>query len=180
MLPHAKGSMLLLSATEGKTLSYRIESSVQIMAPPEVVWETIQSVSRRIEWDARVIAVELLTPPPVGKGAHTRVSYRMFGIPLHIELEMIVWNPPHRSAVSGVFVGRADRIAGSWHVDRNPDGSTTWISRLMLTGGGRFAKLRERINGPTIKRLTIISQQNLKRLVELEYNHAEKAPAREG
>jgi hypothetical protein len=155
-------------------MSYRIESNVTIMAPPAAVWETIQNVPRRIEWDARVTAVELLTPPPVGKGARTRVSYRMFGIPMHIDLEMIVWNPPHRSAVRGIIVGSVDRIAGSWHVDPNPDGSTTWTTKLMLTGGGRFGWLRERINGPTIKRLTITSQQNLKRLVESEYTRAEK------
>jgi hypothetical protein len=155
-------------------MSYRIESSVTITAPPAAVWETIQNVPRRIEWDARVTAVELLTPPPVGKGAHTRVSYRMFGIPMHIDLEMIMWNPPSRSAVRGMIVGRADRIAGSWHVDPNPEGSTTWTTKLMIISSGRLGWLRERINGPIIKRLTITSQQNLKRLVEAEYNSAEE------
>jgi|GEM_PF-6368233 len=38
-------------------MSYRFESSVTIMTPAEVVWTTIQDVLRRLEWDARIVAV---------------------------------------------------------------------------------------------------------------------------
>lgn len=126
-------------------------------------------MERRIEWDARVTAVALLTPLPVSKGARTRVSYRMFGAPMQIDIEMIVWEPPRRSAVRGTILGTPDRVAGSRHFDRNEDGSATWTTRLMLIGSGRLGRLRERITGLTTERLTVRSQQNLKRLIEAEH-----------
>lgn len=152
-------------------MSYRIESSVTIMAPPEVVWTTIQNVSRRLEWDARITSVELLTPPPIGKGARTFLKYRMLGMPLALTIEMITWQPPHKSAVKGSAGGK-DSIAASWHLTPSADGSTTWTTKLVLKSQGRFAWLREQISGRATARLTILSQGNAKRLIEGEYSAA--------
>ena len=149
-------------------MSYRIESSITIMAPPEVVWTTIQDVSRRLEWDARINSVELLTPLPIGKGSRTHLSYRMFGFPMQIDIEMIAWNPPLKSAVKGTVVGSDDTIAASWHLTPHANGSTTWTTKLVLKSRGRFAWLREQLNGRVTKHLTVVSQANLKRLIESE------------
>jgi uncharacterized membrane protein len=150
-------------------MSYRFDASVTINAPVEVVWNVIQDVDRRVEWDARIQSVQLLTPRPVGKGARTLLHYRMYGMPMRMTIEMIQWQPPLRSAVKGVIVGTRDTIGGSWHFTPNPDGSTTWTTRLSLTSNSRFARWLEPIYGRATHKLTRISQQNFKRLVEAEY-----------
>lgn len=156
-------------------MSYRIESSVSIQASPETVWAVIQDPARRLEWDARITAVEQLTPGPVGKGTRTRVSYSFFGVPSAIEIEMVSWQPPQRSGVKGVFVGTPDTIAGSWNFAPDGRGATVWTTRLVLSGGGPLGRLRELIFGPMTARLTRVSQDNLKRLIEGEARAA--APA---
>lgn len=161
-------------------MSYRIESSVSIEAPPELVWAVIQDPARRLEWDARITAVEQLTPGPVGKGTRTRVTYSFFGAPSAIEIEMVSWQPPARSGVRGVFVGAPDTIAGSWNFAANADGSTTWTTRLVLSSAGRMGRLRELVFGPMTARLTRVSQANLKRLVEGELRAARGAAAGAG
>lgn len=150
-------------------MSYRIQNSVTIMAPPEVVWATIQDVSRRLEWDARITSVELLTPLPIGRGSRTLLQYRMLGVPMTLSIEMVAWQPPHKSAVKASFHKGDDTLAGSWQLNRNADGSTTWTTTLVLKGQGRFAWLREQINGRVTERLTVLSQANAKRLIEREY-----------
>ena len=161
-------------------MSYRIESSVTIQAPPERVWAVVQDVGRRLEWDARITAVEQLTPGPMGKGGRTRVTYRLLGATSAIEMEMVSWQPPARSGVRGGFVGTPDTIAGSWNFAANPDGSTTWTTRLVLSSAGRLGRLRELVFGPMTARLTRISQANLKRLVEGELQVTRAAPAGAG
>lgn len=149
-------------------MSYRIEASVTIMAPPEVVWELAQNVDRRLEWDARITSVQLLTPQPIGKGTRTNLRYRLYGIQMEMDLEMIAWQPPYKSAAKAELKGTTDTIAGSWHFTANPDGSTTWTTKLVLMSRGRFSRLREWTTGPVMRRLTILSQQNLKQLIERE------------
>lgn len=157
-------------------MSYRIEASITIMAPPDVVWNVIQDVDRRLEWDARIRSVELLTPRPIGKGARTFLRYNMYGMPMEMNIEMIQWQPPLRSAVKGAIIGSNDTIGGSWHFRPNPDGSTTWTTKLVLTSRSRLARVLEPLYGRTTERLTIQSQANLKRLIEAEYVPVDSRP----
>lgn len=157
-------------------MTYKIESSVSIQATPEHVWSVIQNPARRLEWDARITANEVLTPGPIGKGTRTRVTYSFYGVPSAIELEMVSWQPPIRSGVKGVFVGTPDTIAGSWNFTPDGAGATVFTTRLVITCPGPFGRLRELIFGPMTDRLTKISQANLKRLIEAEVAAAH-APA---
>jgi hypothetical protein len=159
----------------GGHMSYRIESVVTINAPAATVWAFVQDVTRRVEWDARVTHVTLLTDPPVEKGARIRVAYRLFGVPMHVDIEMIAWKPPAKSAVRGVFSGTPDHMGASWQFISNNDGSTTWITKLVITGEGRLGRVRAWLTGTMVGRLTRVSQLNVKRIVEAEYvanNHA--------
>jgi hypothetical protein len=149
-------------------VAYRIESSVTVNAPAEAIWNLIQEPERRLEWDARITGVTLLTPRPIGKGARTRVDYRMWGFPMTIEIEMISWAPPYRSGVKGVVVGTTDTIGASWNITSNDDGTSTWTTKLVMTSKGPFAWLREQIAGRTTAYLTRVSQRNAKRVLEAE------------
>jgi hypothetical protein len=153
-------------------MAYRIESSVTIQAPAEAIWELIQEPDRRLEWDARITGVTLLTPRPIAKGARTHVAYNMWGQAMTIEIEMVAWAPPLRSGVKGKVLGTDDTIGASWNLARNDDGSTTWTTKLVLTSKGRFAWLREQLNGFVTAYLTRVSQQNVKRIAEAEQRAA--------
>lgn len=158
-------------------MAYKIERSVTIQAPPEAVWTTVQDVSRRLEWDVRVRSVELLTPLPMGKGSRTLIDYNMWGYGMQIEIEMVSWQPCKRSGVKGRVLNSPDTIGASWNFVENPDGSTTWTTRLVLTSQGPLARLREQLSGRATDYLTAVSQRNLKRLVEAE-QHAARAEVR--
>lgn len=165
------------AAKRSNTVAYRIEGSITIAAPPEVVWNVVQDVSRRIEWDARVRSVTLQTPLPMGKGSRTLIDYASMGLPMQIEIEMVSWQPPRRSGVRGQVLGTADTVAGSWNFEQQADGATTWTTRIVLTSQGRFAWLREQVMGRYTAYLTAVSQRNLKRLIEGEARAAQVAKA---
>ena len=152
-------------------MSYRIECSVQIGAPPEAVWATIQDFTRRTLWDLRVVHAQLLTPPPQERGSRFRIVYGVPGIRSWVDAEYIVWKPTERSAIRAVGFSRISPFvsaAGSWHFDANSDGSTTWTTHVNIAmRGGPLAPILERIIvGWYFRRLTVGSQEKLKRLVE--------------
>ena len=149
-------------------MAYRFEGTITIAAPPEVVWNVVQDVSRRVEWDARVRSVTLQTPLPIGKGARTVIDYASMGFPMQIAIEMVSWQPPRRSGVRGHVLGTTDTIAGSWNFEQGPDGATSWTTRIVITAQGRFAWLREQVMGRYTEYLTRVSQRNLKALIERE------------
>jgi len=99
-----------------------------------------------------------MTSLPIGKGSRTLLNYRMYGLPMQIEIEMITWQPPHKSAVKGIVVGSQDTIGARWHFVSNADGSMTWTTKFVLMGRGRLARLREWIAGRMTERLTSVSQ----------------------
>jgi hypothetical protein len=155
-------------------MGQRIEHSIRIMAPREAVWDVIQNCARRPEWDARVVDVTLLTPPPQQRGSRVRLTYRWLLARSWLELEYIVWNPPERSAVRAERLSPGNlfsSLSGSWHFTDNGDGTTGWTTVLNVRlRGGLVAPLLERIfvRG-SLARLTMRSQETLKRLVEAEY-----------
>lgn len=159
-------------------MAFRIERSITVQAPPQAVWETVQDVSRRLEWDARVRSVKLLTPLPIGKGSRTLIDYNMWGVGMLIEIEMVSWHPHQRSGIKGRVLDSPDTIGASWNFEQNADGSTTWTTRIVVSSKGPLAWLREQLAGRATDYLTGVSQRNLKRLVESEQPAARsEAPA---
>ncbi|MBC8078696.1 MAG: SRPBCC family protein [Chloroflexales bacterium] len=142
-----------------------------IQAPPEVVWNMVQDVARRLEWDVRTASAELLTPSPIGKGTRMRVTYNMWGFPLEVEMELVAWSPPLRSGVKGKVRNSADTVGASWNFIQNSDGSTTWTTRPVFTARGPLGWFREQLFGRTTAYLTAVSQRKVKRLIEAEYRY---------
>jgi hypothetical protein len=52
----------------------RIEAQVEIAASPSSVFRFCHDVTRRPDWDERMVGVELLTPEPVRRGTLIRVD----------------------------------------------------------------------------------------------------------
>jgi uncharacterized protein YndB with AHSA1/START domain len=151
-------------------MSYRIEASVTINAPAEAIWPVIQDLDRRLQWDARVVSVERMTPLPLGKGTTTRLGYRIFGRLAYTQVEYVSWKPPYQCGVRSEMEDGSVSGAGSWNFKPQPDGSTRWTTRIVLNAKStRFRTPIEYLFGYSMERLTRISQQNLKKLVEAEY-----------
>ena len=145
-------------------MAYRFERSVIIAASPEAIWKVVQEPSRRPEWDVRVKQVELLTPRPIGKGSRLGI----WGTPMELVIELISWQPYRRSAIKLMGDDQPCTLASSWNFAAQPDGTTSWTTRLILTMPGRLGWLREQLAGRTTEWLTVRSQRNLKRLLEAE------------
>ncbi|MEO8287233.1 MAG: SRPBCC family protein [Chloroflexota bacterium] len=155
-------------------MGHRVECVVNIAAPVELVWNTIQDPTRRTEWDERVVSERLLKPGGPGKGNSFRITYSVFGFRFWGEMEYIVWNPPRRSAIRALRFSRLSMMqsaGGSWHLETQPDGSTTYSTTVNISlQGGPLAPLLERIFvGGYFRLITERSLHNVKRLIEADY-----------
>jgi carbon monoxide dehydrogenase subunit G len=149
-------------------MAYRFERSVTIAASPEALWKVVQEPARRTEWDLRVTQVELLTPRLVGKGSRFGICYDFWGTPVRLVIELISWQPYQRSGIKMVGGEQPGTLASSWNFAVQPDGTTSWTTRLTITVPGQLGWLREQLVGHTIEWLTVRSQRNLKQLIEAE------------
>jgi uncharacterized protein YndB with AHSA1/START domain len=52
----------------------RIQASIEIHARPREVFRFCHDLARRPEWDERVMAVEMITPPPLRTGSVIRID----------------------------------------------------------------------------------------------------------
>ena len=162
-------------------MSNRIEESVTINAPKEYVWDILQNLARRTEWDARVTSARALSSSPINRGSRIRVVTRMYGMNFPTVLEYISWNPPFRSAVKSIESGNGvESVVGSWKLEENEKGETTWTTTLVVTAQpGLYGRLITRMLSRSFEKLTIQSQKQLKALIEREYPQhrmAEKVP----
>lgn len=152
-------------------MAQRIESSVRIMAPREVVWGMIHNLARRGEWHPWGADVTPVTPLPLKRGTRVQVTYKWL-LRSWIDLEYIVWNPPERSAVQSVRCSPTSVIRSlgrSWHLHDNGDGTTGWTTVVTLRSGGPLALPGAIFLKGYLTGLIERGQQNLKRLIEAEY-----------
>jgi carbon monoxide dehydrogenase subunit G len=156
-------------------MSQHIESTLRIMAPRDAVWSLLHTAARRVEWDAGVVEVAVLTPPPQKWGTRTRLLVKnSLGLRAWWDLETIAWSPPERVAFQATGFSRSAflrSLTGSWHLHDNGDGTTNWtLVWNFALPGGRLAPLFERLIGRgAFTRRAAASQQALKRLIEAEY-----------
>jgi uncharacterized protein YndB with AHSA1/START domain len=164
-------------------MSLHLESTLRIMAPRAEVWSLLHNAARRVEWDAGVVEVAVLTSLPQKWGTRTRLTFKgAGGRRSWWELETIAWSPPERWAFQAIRFSRgtfARSLTGSWHLDDNGDGTTNWTLVLNVAlAGGLFAPLVERwVGRGAYTRRIVASQRALKRLIEAEYVPAPAPPA---
>lgn len=151
-------------------MAYKIEESVKINAPRQLVWDIAQNPERRTEWDARVVSAEILSQGPAGKGAIVQVTVKMYGMKFRTVMEYVSWSAPVRTGVKGLDgYGNFSHVVGSWNFQEHDDGSMTFKTNITISmEKGLFAGIIERNLGRTFHKLTQQSLQNLKRLAEAE------------
>lgn len=164
-------------------MSHRIEKSVTVNASKEFVWDMLQDLSRRLEWDARVTSARAVTPGPIKRGSRSEIITRMYGMNFPAVLEYISWNPPYRSGVRTVETSKGiESVVGSWRLEENDKGQTTWTTTIVITPEqGLFGKFLSKMLAGSFEKLTMQSQRQFKTLVEREYPAKKslgEAPAR--
>jgi hypothetical protein len=162
-------------------MSKRIEKSVIINAPKEFVWDLLQDINRRLDWDARVTLARILSAGPVKRGSRIQINTRMYGITFPAIMEFISWNPPYRSAVKSVETDRGiESVVGSWKLEENDKGETIWTTTIVITPEpGLYGRLLSAVLSSSFEKLTVQSQKNFKALVEREYSQPSVAVERE-
>lgn len=60
-----------------RAMSIYVERTIEIEAPPEVVWKVMIDVEKWPEWTASMRKIELMGDAPFGKGSSARVAPRM-------------------------------------------------------------------------------------------------------
>ncbi len=136
-----------------------IETSIEIAASPDVVWDDLARLERHVEWMADAERIDFLTPQHAGVGTRMKVLTKVGPLRTSDVMEFTAWDPPHRMAIShdGLVSGTGEFFLTPIGQDRT---LFTWREELTFPArfGGAF--------GAALARpiLTAIWRRNLKRL----------------
>lgn len=148
----------------------RIKASIEIVAAPMTVFRFCHDLSRRLEWDERVVGAELITTPPIRRSSLVRIDAGRSGKFLFTwEGEYTSYQLPSGSTLKVIDVAPSSPFKSGtekWVLSQSGGGTSfdlTWeyqpkgiISRIADALGRRNATQR------AIRR----SLKNLKTLIE--------------
>ena len=136
-----------------------IQVSVNIPAPPDVVWNDIADIASHVEWMADAESITFLSDQTSGTGTRMEVATKVGPFRLKDIMEFKRWEPPSVMAIrhQGLVTGE-----GEFHLDSTSAGGTRFTWREDLTfpwylGG----PVTEFFAAPVLK---AIWARNLKRL----------------
>jgi len=159
----------------------RVESKLEISAPPALVWEYVSDPSRYLHFMSGITRWEVVGTKRVGLGARYRMLLRVGSAEVGGLIEVVEWVPNRELAWTSI-TGIDQR--GRWRLRERPreDGTVcTWVE-LRLTAGvagsGLFGWLAEQFAAPTVRGHLRRSLQQLKRQVEHEELRARAAARR--
>jgi uncharacterized protein YndB with AHSA1/START domain len=105
----------------------QVNASTRIDATPVAVFDFLADLDNLPRWQAGIVAAELTTPGPVGKGSRARVLRELMGRQLLMDFELIDHQPGRRlelaSEASGIRVVAA--------LDLVPEDSGTQLTFAM-------------------------------------------------
>ena len=96
------------------------EASIEIDAPPEVVWEVASDPRNLPQWDRHIEAARVerrdLTP-----GSRYQVTIRFMAVRARVEVEVLEWEPPWRAVLhlSGILDATVTTSVASLPFDRS-------------------------------------------------------------
>jgi uncharacterized membrane protein len=156
----------------------RIQTQIDISAPPEAVWETIADPSRYLHFMAGITRWEVASPErPRGLGARYRMLLRAGSAEVGGLIEIVEFDPARDMAWSSV-TGLDQR--GRWRLRERPGGRTRVEFRLAygVAGSGIFGWLAEQLAAPGVRGNMQQSTRQLKRYVEHEQLRAQASERR--
>jgi uncharacterized membrane protein len=156
----------------------RIQTQIDIAAPPEAVWETIADPSKYLHFMAGITRWEIASPErPRGMGARYRMLIRAGSAEVGGLIEIVEFDPNRDMAWSSV-TGLDQR--GRWRLRERPGGRTRVEFRLAygVAGSGIFGWLAEQLAAPGVRGNMQQSTRQLKRYIEHEQLRAQAAARR--
>jgi len=112
----------------------KLTDSIDIDAPPDIVWNVWRDVERWPEWTASIAKVELLDPGPLRVGLRARIRQP--------KLPVAVWR-----VTSVNEPGTSDDIGFTW-VSTSPGSRVTGDHRIGVNGNGSRVVLSVDFEGP--------------------------------
>jgi len=159
----------------------RVAESIEVSAPPEVVWKVISDPTRYLHFLSGFTRWEVVSDEPGGCGARYKMLMRVGSAEVGGLIEVVEWVPNRELAWTSI-TGIDQR--GRWRLRERPrdDGTVcTWVE-LRLTAGvagsGLFGWLAEQFAAPTVRGQLRRSLQQRKRQVEHEELRARAAARR--
>lgn len=126
----------------------RIEGSIKINRPVEVVFDCVADERNEPIYNPRMVHVDKLTPGPIGRGTLWAALVESRGKPMGMEIEVTDRDRPHRLAsitrmstalIKGVLVFErdGDGTLMRWQWDMEPKGSFRLLTPLIAVMGRR-------------------------------------------
>ncbi len=136
----------------------KIEVSVDIPQPPEVVWADVAQLETHVEWMADAARIDFATEQKQGVGATMEVLTKVGPLQTTDVIRVVGWDPPRSIAVKHEGLVTGD---GEFTLSEAPHGTRfVWSEELRMPwyfGGPLGGVLAKPI-------LALIWRRNLKRL----------------
>jgi len=156
----------------------RVESKIEISAPPALVWEYVSDPSRYLHFMSGITRWEVVGNKRIGLGARYRMLLRVVSAEVGGLIEVVEFARDADLAWTSI-TGIDQR--GRWRLRGANEGRTT-VTTLRLSygvaGSGIWGWLADHISAPTVRGHLRRSLQQLKRQVEHEQLRAAAAERR--
>jgi uncharacterized membrane protein len=154
----------------------RAAESIEVSAPPEVVWKVISDPARYLHFLSGFTRWEVVSDEPTGMGARYKMLMRVGSAEIGGLIEVVEWEDCRELAWTSI-TGIDQR--GRWRLRERPGGRTHVEFRLMagVAGSGILGWVAEQFAKPTVSGHLRRSLLQLKRQVEHE-ELRERAAAR--
>ena len=155
----------------------RVAESIEVSAPPEVVWNVISDPTRYLHFLSGFTRWEVVSDEPGGCGARYKMLMRVGSAEVGGLIEVVEWVPNRELAWTSI-TGIDQR--GRWRLRERPGGRTRVELRLAygVAGSGVLGWVAEHVGAPTVRGHLRRSLQQLKRQVEHEQLRREAATRR--
>lgn len=154
----------------------RVNGSIEVAAPMDLVWSIVTDPKRVLSFMSGVTRWEVVSDAPDGLGARYQTLLRVGAAEVGGLIEVVEWMPPSEFAWTSV-TGVDQR--GRWRLRHASRNRTKAELRLAygVAGAGLFGWVAERVAAPTVSGHVGRSLRQLKRMVEHEQLR-ERAAAR--
>jgi uncharacterized membrane protein len=156
----------------------RVESKIEISAPPALVWQYVTDPSRYLHFMSGITRWEVVGSKRIGLGARYRMLLRVGSAEVGGLIEVVEF-ARHGDLAWTSITGIDQR--GRWRLRPAHDGRAT-VTTLRLSygvaGSGIWGWLADRFSAPTVRGHLRRSLQQLKRQVEHEQLRAAAAERR--
>lgn len=143
----------------------RVQRTVEILAPPEKVFEILADLRARAAFMADLETWEHLSGPATGEGGQYRLRQRIGPVALISYVQIVDWKPPHLFGWTSL---RGLRTWGRFRVKPTEKGSEVTLRLGYASGENLLSFVVDRFAAPLVRRQ---ADQTLRALTERVVDH---------